>query len=138
MFLGSISKSSLPSVLNIFISVWISDSELQWKLSQFLNRAYQYFEPPWLLKPKVTFGFCFPWFIQTPISWTTQLSNPIFIFLRGSQNLDSSVFQSYSYRSTSPRVSVGCASIVVAFFLLVIGGILVTVYKHKNEQKGKL
>jgi len=34
-------------------------------------------------------------------------------------------------------VTIGCVSIVVAFFLLVTGGILVTVYKHKNEQKGK-
>ena len=49
------------------------------------------------------------------------------------------VFQSYSRSSGSsaPRVTIGCVSIVVAFFLLVTGGVLVTVFEHKNEQKGK-
>ncbi|KAL9975138.1 hypothetical protein ACROYT_G012259 [Oculina patagonica] len=45
------------------------------------------------------------------------------------------VSYSYSHRSSGPRVTIGCISIVITFFLLVIGSILVTVYKHKNEKK---
>ncbi|KAJ7360616.1 hypothetical protein OS493_015724 [Desmophyllum pertusum] len=40
-----------------------------------------------------------------------------------------------SYRTNGPFVTIGCVSIVVTFFLLVIGGILVSIPKFKNEQK---
>ena len=120
-------------MLNISISIWISEFE-NGNYPKFLNHAFQYFEPPEYLNQKL-----FPLLHSN----TNFLNYPIvqsnFHFpQRLTKFVDSSVFQSYSYRSTSPRVSIGCASIVVAFFLLVTGGILVTVYKHKNEQKGKL
>ena len=93
--------------------------------------------------------FSKPKVISLPLIWTVlfppdflnyRFFKPTFISHGCSKTLDFSVFQSYSYSSSgsgAPRMTIGCASIVIAFFLLVTGGILVTVYKHKNEQKGK-
>lgn len=55
--------------------------------------------------------------------------------LSGTSQVTAEVSYSRSSGSSVPRVTIGCVSIVVAFFLLVTGGTLVTVYKHKNEQR---
>ena len=100
-------------------------------LEAWISLTSRLLEPRVISLPSVEQCYFPPDFSNYPIF------KPICISLRGSKKWDSSVFQSYSYRSSAPHVIIGCISIVVAFFLLVTGGILVTVYKHKNEQKGK-
>ena len=41
------------------------------------------------------------------------------------------------YQRSLPNITIGCVSIVVTFFLFITGVILDTVFKQKNEQKGK-
>lgn len=55
--------------------------------------------------------------------------------LQVSVSVPSQLSSEVSYRRSVPNITIGCVSIVVAFFLLVIGGILVTVFKHRHEQK---
>lgn len=55
--------------------------------------------------------------------------------LQDSVSLPSHFSSEVTYHRSYPNITIGCVSIVVAFFLFITGGVLITVFKHKNEQK---